>query len=75
MRSFLKHLIVWSLLCGLLLVPVNLPMQLESVLSSGTTRPLEGEFAFADDALPLPVAAGWPETFYQRFDDLPDGEP
>ncbi len=54
---------------------VNLPMQLVRDVTSGSIAFGEGEYTIIDEAKPLPVAAGWPETFYRRYEDMDGVEP
>ena len=75
MSTFAKYLGVSCFIGGVFLFLVNLPMQLVRDMSAGTITVDEGEYGVRDDALPLPVAAGWPETFYRRYDDIASVEP
>ncbi|MEM6777457.1 MAG: hypothetical protein AAF670_07350 [Planctomycetota bacterium] len=75
MPRFARHLAGWSVMVSMTMLAANLPMQLVSVRRVGQLQTWAGEFDFNSWALPLPVAAGWPMRFYERFDDLPNVEP
>ena len=75
MKTCYRHLRLWLVLCAIVLVPANFPMQLRSVYSVGPAQKMQGEYEFTDDGLALPVAAGWPSDFYYRYDDLSNAEP
>ncbi|MEM6692713.1 MAG: hypothetical protein AAF664_25015, partial [Planctomycetota bacterium] len=75
MSPSIRILIFCTLIVGVLMVLANLPMQLTVVQLDGGLRAWPGESNFHEDALALPVAAGFPMRFYERFDDLPDAEP
>ena len=75
MRSYLKHLFVVALILGAMQVVANLPMQLRTIHLSGRIQHWQGESKFYSAGDPLPVAAGWPETFYRRYSDVPAAEP
>ncbi|MDA8746194.1 hypothetical protein N9N28_16330 [Rubripirellula amarantea] len=75
MRSYLKHLGISGLVLGVLLLAGNLPMRLKSVYTEGKLQQWEGEAYVLSDSPPLPVAAGWPEDFYLRYDDIANNEP
>ncbi len=75
MSAFAKYLGVSYFIGGVFFLLVNLPMQLVRDMSLVTLTVGQGEYGVRDDARPLPVAAGWPETFYRRYDDVASIEP
>jgi len=75
MSTFAKYFGVSCLIGGVFIFLVNLPLQLVRDGASAGIKVGQGEYGIRDDARPLPVAAGWPETFYRCYDDVPSVEP
>jgi hypothetical protein len=75
MTKFVKCVGSALLIGAIFILLINLPMRQVRDIASVRIAFEQGEYAYQESAIPLPVAAGWPETFYSRYDDVQAVDP